>query len=96
MPIGNQRSRTEKAANSSAAVTKLGRLMPIRATERLSQSNAPPRFTDAMTPMATPPKVATVSATSPSVTDTGSAGAIRLFTDHSSYVRLWPKSPLSS
>ena len=39
-------------------MTKLGRLMPIRLTPRLNQSNGPPRRTAASVPTPTPAAVA--------------------------------------
>src|SRR5947199_3265070 len=41
-PIGNQCSVPQNRANSAEPITKLGRLMPIHAAERLDQAKSPP------------------------------------------------------
>src|SRR4051812_4454158 len=79
--------------SSSAAVTKLGREIPISVIDKLDQSSTPPRRTAASVPTATPTSTAIISAKNPSVTDTGSEDFTMSLTDHSLYCIDGPKSP---
>jgi hypothetical protein len=91
-PIGSQRVHAA-STSSTAAVTKLGRLMPTSVTDKLAQSSSPSRFTAASVPRPTPTNSAIVSANSPSATETGRLVNRMSFTDHSRYCIDQPKSP---
>src|SRR3954467_8143463 len=93
-PVGNDLVAAA-SISSKAAVTKLGRLMPISAMLRLVQSAAPPRFTAAIVPTPTPTSTAIDNESIPSATDTGSAVLMMSLTDHSRYCIDGPKSRLT-
>src|SRR5437016_5082396 len=90
-PIGS--FHLAASISSSAAVTKLGRLIPINVIDRLDQSSAPPRPTAASAPTPTPTSSAIISANIPSVTETGSDDLTMSLTVHSLYCIDGPKSP---
>src|SRR5437660_6699208 len=77
-----------------AAVTKLGREMPMRVMERLDQSRGPPRGTAARVPTPMPTRRASMRAKKPRVMETGREDLTMSLTDHSLYCMDGPKSPL--